>query len=51
MMNDVRMAEMQQSRALQPKPALAGGFTLMHCIVMWLMTRMMPRDPATASRG
>lgn len=25
--------------------------TLIHCIVMWLITRMMPREPATASRG
>lgn len=27
------------------------GCTLIHCIVMWLITRMMPREPATASKG
>lgn len=25
--------------------------TLMHCMLMWLMMRMMPREPATASSG
>lgn len=36
-----------------PSGALQGRLrsTLMHCMVMWLMIRMMPREPATASRG